>query len=102
MNKTTSPGSRKTEKPLSSRRIKNAFAPYCRNEHFTPATLTGLCRYGFPYDELPEEGRQMVDEYMKEYSKRCSNGDGSWKPKPIPKACGQIRTARPHPEPRRS
>lgn len=26
----------------------------------------------------------MVDEYMKEYYKRCSNDDGSWEPKPPP------------------
>lgn len=84
MSKTTSSESGRPEKPLSSQRIKNTFAPYCENEYFTPATLTGLCRYGFPYEQLPKEGKQMVDGYMKEYVKRCSNGDGSWKPKPPP------------------
>ena len=54
-----------TEKPPS--RLKNTFAPYCENEYFTPATLTGLCRYGFPYEQLPKEGKQMVDGYMIEY-----------------------------------
>lgn len=48
------------------------------------STLAGLCRYGFPYGDLSKEGRRMVDEYMKEYRKRCSNGDGSWEPKPPP------------------
>ena len=72
-----------TEKPPS--RLKNTFALYCENEYFTPATLTSLCRYEFPYEQLLKEGKQMVDDYMKEYAERCSNGDGSWKPRPSPR-----------------
>ena len=74
----------RTETRPLPRRIKNTFAPHCKNEYFTPATLAGLCRYGFPYGDLPEEGKQMVDGYMKEYRKRCSNDDGRWEPKPTP------------------
>lgn len=83
MSKNTASGSNRT-KHLSSKRIENTFAPYCKNEYFTPATLAGLCRYGFPYGDLPKDGKRMVDEYMKEYRKRCSNDDGSWEPKPPP------------------
>lgn len=83
MSKTTYSESTQTASTNSSKRIKNTFAPNCKNKYFTPATLAGLCRYGFSYDDLPKEGKQMVDEYMKEYRKRCSNGDGSWEPKSL-------------------
>lgn len=72
-----------TRTASTNSRLKNTFAPNCKNEYFTPATLAGLCRYGFSYDDLPKEGKQMVDEYMKGYRKRCSNGDGSWEPKSL-------------------
>ena len=42
-----------------------------------------MCRYGFPYDDLSKEGKQMLDAYMKEYRDRCSNDDESWEPKPL-------------------
>ncbi len=53
--------------------IKNTFAENCENEYFTPAELFCLRRYGFPFDDLPEEGKQMVLEYEKEYSKKRTN-----------------------------
>ena len=68
-----------TEKPPS--RLKNTFAPYCENEYFTPATLTGLCRYGFPYEQLPKEGKQMVDDYMST-PKGAATATGAESPNP--------------------
>ncbi|RNJ75212.1 MAG: hypothetical protein EB830_06470 [Nitrosopumilus sp. H13] len=73
MDKNTSSKSGQTGTP---KQIKNTFAPRCRNEYFVPATLFSLCRYVFPFEKLPEEGKKMLLEYIKEYDKKCSkSGD---------------------------
>ncbi len=86
MSETTSSASTKTghttRSKLSEWTIKNTFAENCRSEYFTPAELFCICKYGFPSDELPEEGKQMVLAYEKEYFKKCTKpGDP---PKEIP------------------
>ena len=48
-----------------------------------PRNLGRVCRYGFPYDDLSKEGKQMLYAYMKEYRDRCGNDDESWEPKPL-------------------
>ncbi len=53
--------------------IKNTFVPTFANEYFTPSELHCVCRYGFPFDDLPEEGKEMVRAYEKEYSKKRTN-----------------------------
>ncbi|RNJ77221.1 MAG: hypothetical protein EB829_07025 [Nitrosopumilus sp. H8] len=68
MDKNTSSKSGQTGTP---KQIKNTFAPNCRNEYFVPATLFSLCRYGFQFEKLPEEGKMLL-EYIKEYDKKCS------------------------------
>ena len=55
----------------TSRRIKNTFAPSCENEYFDPGALFHLCKYGFPFEDLPAEAKEMVLEYADEYAKRC-------------------------------
>ncbi|CAI9832372.1 MAG: hypothetical protein MPI95_03930 [Nitrosopumilus sp.] len=60
------------------KRIKNTFSR-AENEYFTPATLFSLCRYGFPFEKLPEEAKEMLMEYCKEYDKRCTHSDGEIK-----------------------
>ncbi|RNJ80632.1 MAG: hypothetical protein D9C04_00635 [Nitrosopumilus sp. B06] len=72
MDKNISSQSGQTEATTTSRRIKNTFAPACNNEYFVPATLFSLCKYGFPFEKLPEEGKKMVLEYSREYAKRCT------------------------------
>ncbi|RNJ75980.1 MAG: hypothetical protein EB828_03825 [Nitrosopumilus sp. D6] len=67
----TSSQSGQTAATSTSKRIKNTFAPNCRNEYFEPGALFYLCKYGFPFEKLPEEGKKMVREYTKEYDKRC-------------------------------
>ncbi len=62
--------------------IKNTFVPDCENEYFTPSSLFYVCKYGFPFRELPEEGKRMVRAYRKEHLKICTKpGDP---PKEIP------------------
>ncbi len=55
-----------------TRRIRNTFSR-ADNEYFTPATLFSLCRYGFPFEKLPEEAKEMLMEYCEEYTKRCTH-----------------------------
>ncbi|MDA7960801.1 MAG: hypothetical protein MPJ08_08755 [Nitrosopumilus sp.] len=55
----------------SSWRIKNTFSS-ADNEYFTPATLFGLCKYGFPFEKLPEEAKEVVREYSKYHASRCT------------------------------
>ncbi|RNJ79433.1 MAG: hypothetical protein D9C04_04775 [Nitrosopumilus sp. B06] len=75
--------SNQTAATTTSRRIKNTFAPACNNEYFTPGTLFSLCKYGFPFEKLPEEGKKMVREYAKEYDKKCTRtGDKMTFPPP--------------------
>ncbi len=64
--------------------IKNTFSKNFKNEYFTPTELFCACRYGVPFDNLPEEGKQMVLEYEKEY-KRCTKpGDPPKRISPLP------------------
>ena len=72
MDKNTSSKSGRTAATTTSKRIKNTFVPSCRSRYFTPATLFAACRYGFPFEDLPEEGKRMVLEYIKEYDKGCT------------------------------
>ena len=72
MSKTPSSQSGQTAATGTSRRIRNTFAPDCDNDYFTPATLFSLCKYGYPFEKLPEEGKDMVMEYAREYTKRCT------------------------------
>ncbi len=62
--------------------IKNTFAPNFTNEYFTPAELFGACRYSSLFDDLPEEGKEMVLAYEKEYLKRCTTDNSP--PRDIP------------------
>ncbi len=86
MSETTSSESNQTENTtLSELRkwtIKNTFVPNCKNKYFTPSSLFHVCKYGFPFRELPEEGKAMVRAYRKFYLKKCTKpGDP---PKEIP------------------
>ncbi len=76
MSKTTSSESTQTEKWSRSKfddwTIKNTFAPNFKNEYFDPVTLFGACRYSSLYNDLPKEGKKMVDAYVEEYLKRCT------------------------------
>ncbi|RNJ76328.1 MAG: hypothetical protein EB828_03075 [Nitrosopumilus sp. D6] len=72
MDKNTSSKSNQTAATSTSKQIKNTFAPNCDNEYFVPATLFSLCKYGFPFEKLPEEGKKMVLEFSEEYSKTCT------------------------------
>ncbi|CAI9832362.1 conserved hypothetical protein [Nitrosopumilaceae archaeon] len=78
MDKRGSSQSGQTATTDSSKRIKNTFSS-ADNEYFTPETLFALCKYGFPFEKLPEEGKEMVIEYCKEYDKRCTHSDGEIK-----------------------
>ncbi|CAI9832359.1 conserved hypothetical protein [Nitrosopumilaceae archaeon] len=62
----------------SSWRIKNTFSS-ADNEYFTPATLFALCKYGFPFEKLPEDAKEKLIEYCREYDKRCTHSDGEIK-----------------------
>ncbi|MDA7953391.1 MAG: hypothetical protein MPI95_03950 [Nitrosopumilus sp.] len=64
--------SSKTSPSGGSRVIKNTFSDM-GNEYFTPASLFLLCKYGFPFERLPEEAKEMLMEYCKEYDKRCTH-----------------------------
>ncbi|CAI9831060.1 hypothetical protein IBTHAUMO2_150015 [Nitrosopumilaceae archaeon] len=57
------------------RRIRNTFSR-AENEYFTPATLFSLCKYGFPFEKLPEEAKEMVREYSKYHTARCTRSEG--------------------------
>ena len=92
MGKRASSKSGRTAATGTSGRIKNTFAPRCRNGYFTPATLFSLCKYGFPFEELPEEAREMVLEYSKEYAKRCTRAGDKVHFPPLPMGPG-IRIA---------
>ncbi len=86
MTKTSSSESNQTDNTtLSELRkwtIKNTFAPTFANEYFTPSSLFYVCKYGFPFRDLPEEGKAMVRAFRKFYLKKCSKlGDP---PKEIP------------------
>ena len=61
--------------PGGTRRIRNTFSDM-GNEYFTPATLFALCKYGFPFERLPEEGKEMVREYAKYHAARCTRSEG--------------------------
>lgn len=80
--------------PLSELRkwtIKNTFASNCDNEYFTPSSLFCICKYGFPYDELPEEGKRMVKAYKKVYNKKCTKpGDPPKEMPDFPKGVNAI------------
>ena len=62
----------RTAATTTSKRIKNTFAPSCRCEYFTPATLFAECKYGLPFEDLPEEAKRMVEEYSDEFYKKCT------------------------------
>ncbi|CAI9832598.1 hypothetical protein IBTHAUMO2_880004 [Nitrosopumilaceae archaeon] len=72
MDRTASSKSGQTVATSTSKRIKNTFSR-SKNEYFTPATLFSLCRYGFPFEKLPEEAKEMLMEYCEEYTKRCTH-----------------------------
>ncbi len=87
MGKNSSSESTQTEHTTRSKldewTIKNTFAENCMDEYFTPGSLFHICKFGFvSFDDLPEEGKEMVLEYEKEYLKKCTKpGDP---PKEIP------------------
>ncbi|RNJ76782.1 MAG: hypothetical protein EB828_02390 [Nitrosopumilus sp. D6] len=84
MDKNASSQSGQTAATSTSKRIKNTFAPNCRNEYFVPATLFSLCKYGFRFEKLPEEAKKMMLEYSEEYYKRCTKaGDKPTFPSPL-------------------
>ncbi len=67
---------------MSEWTIKNTFAENCENEYFTPAELFCICKYSSLFKDLPEEGKEMVRAFRKEYLKGCTKpGDP---PKEIP------------------
>ncbi|RNJ75173.1 MAG: hypothetical protein EB828_05635 [Nitrosopumilus sp. D6] len=72
MDKNASSQSGQMAATSTSKRIKNTFAPNCRNEYFTPVTLFAACKYGLSFEKLPEEGKKMVLEYSREYAKTCT------------------------------
>ncbi|CAI9831875.1 MAG: hypothetical protein MPI95_08395 [Nitrosopumilus sp.] len=72
MGKIGSSKSGQTAATSTSKRIKNTFSR-SKNEYFTPATLFSLCRFGFPFEKLPEEAKEMLMEYCEEYTKRCTH-----------------------------
>ena len=72
------------------RRIRNTFAPDCENEYFTPTTLFYLCKYGFPFKELPEEAKEMVLEFIEEYDKTCTRTGDKVEFPPFPTGPGII------------
>ena len=52
--------------------ILNTFAPSCQNEHLDGGMLFQLCKYGFPFAKLPDEGKELLLEYRQEYLKKCT------------------------------
>ncbi|CAI9832376.1 MAG: hypothetical protein MPI95_03945 [Nitrosopumilus sp.] len=78
MDKSGSSQSGQTAATSTSKRIKNTFSR-SKNEYFTPATLFSLCKYGFPFEKLPEEAKEMVLEYSKYHASRCTHSDGEIK-----------------------
>lgn len=68
----------------AGRRIRNTFAPNCRNKDFDAGGLFSLCKWGFPFEKLPEEAREMVIEYGREYVKRCTKAGDKVKFPPLP------------------
>ena len=78
MDKRGSSQSGQTAATSTSKRIKNTFSR-SKNEYFTPATLFSLCRYGFPFERLPEEAKEMVREYSRYHASRCTHSDGEIK-----------------------
>ena len=52
--------------------VRNTFAPSCQNEYLDGGMLFQLCKYGFPFERLPDEGKEMLLEYRKEYIKKCA------------------------------
>ena len=68
------------------RKIRNTFAPNCRNEYFVPATLYSMCRFGFPFKDLPEGAKELVREYSNEYdrrfARRMAEAGGGYPPVP--------------------
>ena len=53
-------------------RIRNTFAPNCRNEYFTPEMLFALMRQGFQLRDMPEEAREMARECSEQYEASCT------------------------------
>ncbi|MDA7958973.1 MAG: hypothetical protein MPI95_07830 [Nitrosopumilus sp.] len=78
MGKSGSSKSGQTAATGTSKRIKNTFSR-AENEYFTPATLFSLCKYGFPFEKLPEEAKEMVREYSKYHTARCTRSEGEIK-----------------------
>ncbi len=77
MDKNSSSESTQTEHTTRSKlddwTIKNTFAENCRDEYFTPGSLFHICKFGFiSFDDLPEEGKEMVRAYRIEYLKGCT------------------------------
>lgn len=76
MNRITSPKSTRGEDTDTSgygeKTIRNTFAPSCQNEYLDGGMLFQLCKYGFPFERLPDEGKKMLLEYRKEYLKKCT------------------------------
>lgn len=68
----TPPRSGETGAAGTPKSIKNTFAPDCENKYFDAGALFSLCKFGFPFDKLPEVGQKMVLEYIKEYDKKCT------------------------------
>lgn len=52
--------------------IRNTFAPSCQNEYLDGGMLFQLCKYGFSFAKLPDEGKELLLEYRKEYLKKCT------------------------------
>ncbi|RNJ77452.1 MAG: hypothetical protein D9C04_01505 [Nitrosopumilus sp. B06] len=86
MDKDSSSQSNQTAAANTSKQIKNTFAPNCDNEYFTSGSLFAECKYGFPFEKLPEEGKKMVLEYIDEYDKRCTKPGEKIKFPPPPRS----------------
>lgn len=63
---------RATASECGDNTIRNTFASSCHNEYLDGGMLFQLCKYGFPFEKLPGEGKQMLLEYRKEYLKKCT------------------------------
>ena len=67
MNRITSPKSTRGEGTTTSgygeKTIRNTFAPSCQNEYLDGGMLFQLCKYGFPFERLPDKGKEMLLEY---------------------------------------
>ncbi|RNJ80465.1 MAG: hypothetical protein D9C04_01295 [Nitrosopumilus sp. B06] len=90
MDKNISSKSNQTATSSTPKRIKNTFSSNCRNEYFTPGSLFAECKYGFPFEDLPEEGKKMVLEYSREYAKRCTKTGDKVEFLPLPSGPGII------------